>query len=228
MSTRFGDFRLDLEQRLLTRSGEPVPLGRKAFDLLELLVSQRPRVLAKEQIRDRIWPKVVVSESTLNGLVAEVRAALGDESGPRRYIRTVHGFGYAFAAEAATEPSAAAPLSQLASAAAEPARTARLSARLLWENRLIPLSLGVNVLGRDEDVDVRIDAPSVSRRHACITVPADEPARIQDMGSKNGTWIGARRVEQRPEPLEDGDTVRLGRVELVFLDSKEKGSTQTA
>ncbi|MFI5025837.1 MAG: FHA domain-containing protein [Solirubrobacterales bacterium] len=123
----------------------------------------------------------------------------------------------------ASEPSASSP-SALSSVAASPAL---LTARLLWDDRLIPLSPGSNVLGRDEDVNVRIDAPSVSRRHARLVVARGEPATLQDLGSKNGTWAAGRRVEGDAATLRDGDVLRLGRIELVFLDSKEKGSTQT-
>ncbi len=222
MPVRFGDFSLDRDRRLLSRGEELVPLARKAFDFLDLLVAERPRALSKEQIRDRVWPRTVVSESTLNGLVGELRAALGDDPHTPRYIRTVHGFGYAFAAEASEEAAAAKP--PAANAAGSPAR---LTARLLWEDRLIPLSPGDNVLGRDEDVSVRIDAPSVSRRHARITVAAGQPVVIEDLASKNGTWVAGRRLESGPTSLTDGDAVRLGKIELLFLDSKEKGSTQT-
>jgi DNA-binding winged helix-turn-helix (wHTH) protein len=222
MPVRFGGFSLDRDRRLLSRGGEPVPLARKAFDFLEVLVAERPRALSKEQIRDRVWPKTVVSESTVNGLLGELRAALGDDAREPRYIRTVHGFGYAFVAVASEQPPAS-PSS--ASSTAPP--PALLTARLLWEDRLIPLSPGENVLGRDEDVNVRVDAPSVSRRHALITIAAGKPASIEDLGSKNGTWVGGRRLEGGPTPLTDGVALRLGKIELLFLDSKEKGSTQT-
>jgi len=221
MPVRFGDFSLDRDRRLLSRGGEPVPLARKAFDFLEVLVAERPRALSKEQIRDRVWPKTVVSESTVNGLLGELRTALGDNAREPRYIRTVHGFGYAFVAEASEQQPSP---SSGSSTAPSPAL---LTARLLWEDRLIPLSPGENVLGRDEDVNVRIDAPSVSRRHALITITAGEPASIEDLGSKNGTWVGGRRLEGGPTPLTDGAALRLGKIELLFLDSKEKGSTQT-
>jgi len=67
----------------------------------------------------------------------------------------------------------------------------------------------------------------VSRRHACIRIAAGEPATIEDLDSKNGTWLAGRRLVGGPETLRHGDALRIGRVELVFLDSKEKGSTQT-
>jgi DNA-binding winged helix-turn-helix (wHTH) protein len=221
MPIRFNDFSLDRDRRLLSRGGEPVPLARKAFDFLEVLVAARPRALSKEQIRDRVWPKTVVSESTVNGLLGELRAALGDDAREPRYIRTVYGFGYAFVAEASEQL----PTSSNATSVAPSA--ALLTARLLWEDRLIPLSPGENVLGRDEDVNVRIDAPSVSRRHARIRIATGEPASIVDLGSKNGTWIGGQRLAGGPVPLNDRDTLRIGKIELLFLDSKDKASTQT-
>jgi DNA-binding winged helix-turn-helix (wHTH) protein len=240
MPLRFGDFSLDRDRRLLERAGEPVPLGRKAFDFLELLVTERPRALSKERIRDHVWPKTIVSESTLNSLLGELRSALGDDARGPRYIRTVHAFGYAFVAEviedrdgraAGVDPARPAvssvPGAPGSAAGVDLPKPALLTARLLWEDRLIPLSPGENVLGRDEDVGVRIDAPSVSRRHARLTVASGAPAVLQDLGSKNGTWVAGRRLESDPAPLKDGDVLRLGKVELVFLDSKEKGSTQT-
>jgi DNA-binding winged helix-turn-helix (wHTH) protein len=221
MPVRFADFTLDREQRLLTLGETTVPLTRKAFDLLDLLVSERPRVQSKERIRDQVWPKTFFSESTLNGLVAELRAALGDDAREPRYVRTVHGVGYAFAADVVEVAN-----HRATAASAPPSRL--LTARLLWENRLIPLSAGENVLGRDDDVGVRLDAPSVSRRHACIRIAAGEPATIEDLDSKNGTWLAGRRLAGQRENLQHGDLLRVGKVELVFLDSKEKGSTQTA
>jgi DNA-binding winged helix-turn-helix (wHTH) protein len=223
MAVRFGDFCLDEDRRVLMRRDQPVPLARKAFDFLALLVAERPRAVSKEQIRDRVWPKTFVSESTLNSLLAELRTALGDDARAARYIRTVHGFGYSFIAEARREGEGEPPGASGESVVSP----AQLTARLLWEDRVIPLVPGENVIGRDEDVGVRIDAPSVSRRHARIVVSRGEPATVEDLGSKNGSWLNARRLDDRRTPLRDGDTLRLGRVELVFLDAREKGSTQT-
>src|SRR5262245_30662821 len=96
MSLSFGDFELDQERRQLLRSGQAVPLEPKAFDLLSLLVERRPRVLSRAQIRDVVWPGVFISESTLNQSVNSIRQALDDDAREPRYIRTAHGFGYAF------------------------------------------------------------------------------------------------------------------------------------
>ena len=103
MSLRFGEFELDQERRQLLRSGRPVPLEPKAYELLSLLVERRPRALTRAQIRDVVWPGVFISESTLGVAVNAIRQALGDDAREPRFIRTVHGFGYAFCGEVAGE-----------------------------------------------------------------------------------------------------------------------------
>ena len=172
------------------------------------------RALSKQHIRGQLWPDTVVGEASLTVAVAELRAALGDDAREPRFVRTVYGFGYAFAGEAEAE-----------GAASTPARTAAVAPRVLWERRVIPLIEGDNVLGRDEGVTVRIDAPGVSRRHACIRVDG-ERVTIEDLGSKNGTYVGegGSAIAGRT-PLTDDARFRLGRVLLVFRSSPESGST---
>ena len=65
MLVSFGDFVLDRGTRQLRRGQEERRLGPKAFELLELLLKQRPNVVPRERIRDRLWPDTFVSESTL-------------------------------------------------------------------------------------------------------------------------------------------------------------------
>ncbi|MDX1584963.1 MAG: winged helix-turn-helix domain-containing protein, partial [Thermoanaerobaculia bacterium] len=100
MRVIFDDFELDSERRELFRRGVPLHLSPKAFDLLEILVSERPRAVPKQELQERIWRDVIVEEANLTNLVSELRGVLADH--PRRplYIKTVHGFGYAFVAEA--------------------------------------------------------------------------------------------------------------------------------
>jgi WD40 repeat protein/DNA-binding winged helix-turn-helix (wHTH) protein len=100
MSLIFGKCELDQERRQLLRSGQPVPLEPKAYELLSLLVERRPRVLSRAQIRDVVWPGVFISESTLNQAVNNIRQALDDDARQPRFVRTAHGFGYAFCGEA--------------------------------------------------------------------------------------------------------------------------------
>ena len=56
------------------------------------------------------------------------------------------------------------------------------------------LDEGEYVLGRDPNVEIYLDAPKVSRRHARITIAAAR-ATIEDLGSKNGTFVGDQRVD---------------------------------
>src|SRR5688500_2128967 len=96
MQMRFGEFTLDTESRLLRRGDAERHLSPKAFDLLQLLLTNRPRALSKSELHERLWPSTFVSDATLTSLVAEVRAALGEHAQDGRNIRTVHRFGYAF------------------------------------------------------------------------------------------------------------------------------------
>jgi Tol biopolymer transport system component/DNA-binding winged helix-turn-helix (wHTH) protein len=120
----FGDFAFDRERRQLLRAGQPVRLEPKAYDLLALLLERRPSVLSKAQIRDAIWPATAVSDTALAGLVTDLRSALADSARQPRFIRTVHGFGYAFCGEARESPDGAA--SAETPALAEPAAGPRI------------------------------------------------------------------------------------------------------
>jgi DNA-binding winged helix-turn-helix (wHTH) protein len=213
---RFGEFLLDPDSRQLFRDGAEVHVQPKTFELLDLLVRTRPRALSKQHIRGQLWPDTVVGEASLTVAVAELRAALGDDAKEPRFVRTVYGFGYAFAGAVEAE-----------GARAEGSPAAGAAPRVLWEKRVIPLVEGDNVLGRDEDATVRIDAPGVSRRHARILVSGAE-ATIEDLGSKNGTYVGdAGPPITGPTPLPDDSRFRLGRVLLVFRSSPEAGTTMT-
>jgi eukaryotic-like serine/threonine-protein kinase len=98
----FGEFTLDEDRRQLLRAGVPIPLEPKAYELLTLLLARRPRALSKDQIHQVLWAGTFVSESALAGLIADLRSLLGDDARRPRYIRTVHGFGYAFSGDART------------------------------------------------------------------------------------------------------------------------------
>jgi DNA-binding winged helix-turn-helix (wHTH) protein len=214
MRLRFSDFVFDSDSRRLTRGGEPVHLEPKAHELLELLLERRPSAVAKAAIRDRLWPRTFVSESSLTTLASQLRKALGEDGGR---IRTVHGFGYAFDGEATSLDAPPSPPSGALGSAVGP--------RLLWQDQVFVLAEGDNVLGRDPAASVLVDAPGVSRRHARIVVRG-ATALVEDLESKNGTFVGDRRVE-RPTPLADRDQLRLGRTVLVYRFARQTGSTAT-
>jgi TolB-like protein/DNA-binding winged helix-turn-helix (wHTH) protein/Tfp pilus assembly protein PilF len=96
MQISFGEFTLDLASRELRRGVEPVRLSPKAFQLLEILVTNRPKALSKAELQDRLWPRTFVVEKNLANLVSEIRQALGDSPSAAGFIRTVPRFGYAF------------------------------------------------------------------------------------------------------------------------------------
>ena len=100
MKLRFDAFVLDTDTRQLFGSDDERHLTPKALDLLALLLENRPNAIAKKDLHARLWPATFVTEANLAILIAEIRTALGDSARQPRYIRTVHRFGYAFAADA--------------------------------------------------------------------------------------------------------------------------------
>lgn len=95
----FDGFRLDPRKRLLLRDGQPVRLKSKAFALLLVLLERRERVLEKDELMQAVWPDTTVEENNLTVHMSAVRKALGETSAEPRYIVTVPGHGYRFAAE---------------------------------------------------------------------------------------------------------------------------------
>jgi DNA-binding winged helix-turn-helix (wHTH) protein len=191
----------DGETREFFRDGAAIHLPAKTFRLLEVLLESRPRAIAKEKLMETLWPGVFVAEGNLARLVAELREAIGDDAHEPRFIRTIYGFGYAFAGEAGQAPLPPPPETEVVF-------------KLVWSDREIALSEGENVLGREREAAAWIDVHSVSRRHARIVVSGDS-ATLEDLGSKNGTFVGEEAVIA-PRPLRDGDRVRIGTVRMTF------------
>ena len=211
MKVRLGDVIFDGDARQLRRHDEEIPLSPKAFELLKALLENRPRALSKNELHERLWPSTYVSDGNLASLVAEVREALNDTARTPRFIRTAHRFGYSFCGEAA----------EIAEASSHP----EIVCWLVREGQRVILGAGENVLGRDPDGVVQIDSVTVSRRHARITV-AESAVVIDDLGSKNGTFVGGKPVS-RPIALKDGDEIRVGSVVFRFRMPSPKGPTAT-
>ena len=210
MRLRFADCVFDSDTRQLFRSGQPVPVPPKVFRLLEELIQARPKALSKTSLHEMIWPDTFVSDANLANLVADLREALGDDAKNPRIVRTVQRFGYAFQAPARPD--------------VEEARAPSVF-RLLWDGREISLSEGENILGRDRDSVAWIDLYSVSRHHARIVICGDE-ASLEDLGSKNGTFLRGEPVRKRVT-VADGDEIRIGTAVLT-LRRFAGVSTQTA
>ena len=214
MRVRFGTFVLDPGTRELLRGDASVALSPKAFELLRILVANRPKAMAKSDLQERLWPNTFVVEKNLANLISEIRNAIGDEPSNPQFIRTVHRFGYAF-----RETLQGARISRRATHAGE------ISFIVKWVGGRVRLDEGEHILGRDPDAQILLDSPGVSRRHARLTVMADR-AMIEDLGSKNGTFVGDVRVEGS-RALGDGDTIGVGSARLTFSVIQLPGSTQT-
>ena len=203
--------RFDAAARRVSCNGRERPLTRKAFELLTMLLERRPAAVSKADIHARLWPDTFVSEVTLHSLMSELRRALGDDADGPRLIRTVHGFGYAFVGPVDAGDDA-------------PATARAVRGWLVSQTGRVKLFDGDNLLGRDLDDVIDVPSPTVSRHHATIRFEAD--AWLEDLGSKNGTFVGDVRVT-KPVRLADGDRVRLGAVLLTFRLHRETGAAST-
>jgi DNA-binding winged helix-turn-helix (wHTH) protein len=204
MRLRFGTCVFDTDLRELTRDGRRVPLTPKAWALLEALIAVRPQPISREAIGELLWPETVVETGNLHNLVAEIRKAVGDDD--HAVIRTVHRFGYAFDAAGSIE------------------ETPRFT--VIVGRDEIALRSGENVIGRDPADAIVIAAPEVSRHHARIIVEGGV-VTLEDLGSKNGTFVDTTRVTS-PVEIKPGDTIVIGTTQLRLERTSDLPSTRTA
>jgi DNA-binding winged helix-turn-helix (wHTH) protein len=214
MRLSFGDFVLDTGRRQLQRGEAPVHLPPKAYRLLEVLIERRPAAIGKEELHQALWPGTFVGESSLSNLVTRLREALGEgERGPG-FVRTVHGFGYAFEGEARDlDPSVTLP-------------TPACIFRIAWKEQVSDLPPGESFIGRSPGVTIQIPDDRVSRRHARLRVGA-AGATLEDLDSRNGTFLRGERIRGEV-PLVDGDEIRIGQDRLIFRQISVEQSTMTS
>lgn len=153
-------------------------------------------------------------EKNVVNLIAEIREALGDDAAHPRFVRTIQRFGYAFS-DKTGKPRAR----------RESTRAPDALFRLVWAGGRAGLGDGEHVLGRDPELELFLDAPDVSRHHARISIAGAE-ATIEDLESKNGTFVSDRRLVSATR-LADGDSIRIGSVRLTFTAVRSRGSTET-
>jgi DNA-binding winged helix-turn-helix (wHTH) protein len=195
---RFDNFVLDTERKELTRGGTAVRLAPRAFRLLAHLIAERPRAVSKRDLLDHVWAGNIVEEANLKTLVLEIRSALEERGGSAEAIRTVYGYGYAFAGEAVEDvPLTSEPL-----------------VRVELPERSIVLAAGIHEIGRRPGCAIFIDAASVSRLHARLHVGRDT-LLLEDMASKNGTFVAGERIALAT-PLPARTTVKIGDVSVTI------------
>jgi DNA-binding winged helix-turn-helix (wHTH) protein len=199
----------------ISRDGHHVRLRPRAMEVLICLAQESGKLASKQNIIDAVWRTEFVSEHALTQVIAELRAALGDDARNPTYIENIPRRGYRLVA-VVTPVAASVP----------PARDASLPFKLQGEDCDHPLIQGPNIIGRTDDADIPIDRTEVSRCHARIFV-SGTTATIEDLGSKNGTYLNGERLEQ-PTLLNNGDEIWIGRsvARLRFLVEGEPTMTE--
>jgi len=98
---KFGEFELHASRFELRRKGRVIRLERIPMELLILLADSNGDVVTRQEIADRLWGKDVFldTEHGINTAVRKIRTALGDDANHPRFVRTIPGKGYRFAAE---------------------------------------------------------------------------------------------------------------------------------
>src|SRR5215471_518157 len=212
MRLHFGDCLFDSDTREVYRSGSLISVSPKAFEFLEILIQRRPSAVSKDEIHRLLWREIFVSDANLPNLVAELRTALGDSARNSRIIRTVPRYGYAFSADSTAEPGQR-PGSSVVY-------------RLIWGYREIALHVGENLLGREESAVVWIDGAEVSRRHARIVI-SESGATMEDLGSKNGTFVRGERI-RGVVSLKEGDLITIGPSSMILQVYRHTDPTASA
>lgn len=229
-SFRFGVFTLDHAAYALFRAGERIKLEKIPMEMLILFVGSAGTLVDRGTIQAALWGSDVFLEhdSAINTAVRKIRLALGDDADKPRFVETVVGKGYRFIApverrtpESHVKGRRETELAQLPSG----------RARRPFPNYCVTrgkqefiLDNGEHLLGRDPDASVFIDHPSVSRRHAQISIRPNQ-AILADLNSRNGTFLEGRQIET-PTELRAGAIIGLGPITVTFVVLSGPASTR--
>ena len=209
---RFGDFELDVAAFTLRREGTPVRLEKIPMEVLVLLVERAGTLVARDSNHAALWGSDVFldRDAAINTAMRKIRKALGDDADRPRFVETVVGKGLRFVGPIIRETTNAgrqAPNYQLTRG-----------------THAFALQNGENLIGRDPDVHVFLDHPSVSRRHARISITADRVV-LADLNSRNGTCVDGRGITL-PTELHDGTVIGVGPITLTFVSLSGVASTR--
>jgi len=209
---RFGDFELDVAAFTLRREGTPVRLERIPMEVLVLLVEHAGTLVARDSIHAALWGSDVFvdRDAAINTAMRKIRKALGDDADRPRFVETVVGKGYRFVAPTVRD--------------AMDAERQVANYRLTRGTHAFALQNGENLIGRDPDVHVFLDHPSVSRRHARISITAGR-VTLEDLNSRNGTCVDGRGITS-PTELHDGTIIGVGPMTLTFVSLSGVASTR--
>jgi len=196
-SFTIGEWSVNPSLNRLSRGEETVQLELKMMEVLVYLAGKAGELVTKRELIDSVWQVEVISDGTLTRAVALLRKALGDDARNPRFIETIPKRGYRLLAPVghSEKPRPVPPTA---------------ASRFMVEapDSDIPLFEGENLIGRDPEAAIRIDIGGVSRRHARIVIDGAD-VTIEDLDSKNGTYLRGRRIQQ-PKRLAHGDEIRIG------------------
>ena len=105
----FGSFQIDPRTWLLTNADKPVDLSPRLVEILAFIVERHGDIVTKNELLERFWPDVHISDNTLARAIADIRKALGEDASAPRYLATASRRGYRFAGEKPTITEAADP-----------------------------------------------------------------------------------------------------------------------
>ena len=211
-SFRFGDFELDVAAFTLRRQGIPVRLEKIPMEVLVLLVEHAGTLVARDSIQAALWGSDVFldRDAAINTAMRKIRKALDDDADRPRFVETVVGKGYRFVGPIVHDTI--------------DADRHVANYRLTRGSDAFALHNGENLIGRDPDVQVFLDHPSVSRRHARMSITADRVV-LEDLNSRNGTFVDGRGITS-PTELHDGAIIGVGPITLIFLSLSGAASTR--
>jgi DNA-binding winged helix-turn-helix (wHTH) protein len=187
--------------------------SRRPFHLGDWLVEPTLDRISMDDRVVQLRPRAMDVLACLQ-VIAELRAALGDDARNPSYIENIPRRGYRLVAQV-TPVAASVP----------PARQVSVPFKLQGEDGDHSLSQGDNIIGRTDEADICIDRTEVSRCHARVVVSGTS-ATVEDLGSKNGTYLNGERLEQ-PSFLANGDEIWIGRSVARFRFLIEGEATVT-
>jgi len=215
----FAGFRLQVRQRLLfSADRRPVPLSPRAFETLVMFVERAGDMLDKSELMERVWPKTVVEENSLNQCISQLRRALGERPGEHRFIVTEPGRGYRFVAAVSAVADAAALNRGTGDGTPEQRSGATAPERSI---AVLPFT---NLTG-DRSKEYLCDGIADELIHTLSRVPGLKiPARSSSFAYK-GRQVGARQIgeELRVKSVLEGSVRSAGeriRVTVQLVDAE--------
>lgn len=100
---RFGSFQIDPRTWLLTQDGHAVDLSPRLVEILGYIVARDGAIVTKDELLERFWPGVNITENTLTRAIADIRKAINENATDPRYLQTASRRGYRFIAPVARD-----------------------------------------------------------------------------------------------------------------------------